>query len=258
MIRLVFVLRRKPDLTRAEFQEYWRRQHGPLVAKHSSRLDMLRYVQVHTLDDPVNEQMAEARGGMEPPYDGVAELWWWGRERIVAALADPAARDAGAELLEDERKFIDLEQSPLWFAHDYPQVNPTPEDVVARERSPIVKLFYCLRHPAGQTEDEAQRYWRTAHGPLIRSIAHAGGILRYLQVHHVEDELEGGLRESRGTTVEPYSGHAELWYDRGRWGSTIPERVRAGELAIEDESKFIDFKRSAMWIAKERVFVDLR
>ena len=165
---------------------------------------------------------------MEPPYDGVAELWWRSRERIVGALADSAAQDAGAELLEDERTFIDLERSPLWLAHDYPQVNPTPEDVVARERSPIVKLFFCLRHPAGQTEDEAQRYWRTAHGPLIRSIAHAGGILRYLQVHRVEDELEAGLRQSRGTAVEPYTGHAELLVDRRGWGGAIPERARSG------------------------------
>ena len=149
MIRLTFVLRRKPDLSREEFQEYWRRQHGPLVAKHSTRLGMLRYVQVHTLDDPINDQMAEARGGMEEPYDGVAELWWWSRERIVEALAEQAAQDAGAELLEDERTFIDLERSPLWFAHEYPQVNPVPEDLVARERSPVVKLFFCLRPPAG-------------------------------------------------------------------------------------------------------------
>jgi uncharacterized protein (TIGR02118 family) len=122
MIRLVFVLRRRSDLDRAEFQEYWRRRHGPLVAKHSTRLDVLRYVQVHTLDDAANEQMAEARGGMEPPYDGVAELWWWSRERIVGALADSAAQDAGAELLEDERTFIDLARSPVFVAEEHPVV----------------------------------------------------------------------------------------------------------------------------------------
>ena len=83
MIRLTFVLRRRPELSREQFQDYWRRQHGPLVAKHSTRLGILRYVQVHTLDDAVNDQMAEARGGMEEPYDGVAELWWRSRERIV-------------------------------------------------------------------------------------------------------------------------------------------------------------------------------
>lgn len=258
MIRLTYVLRRRPELTREEFQDYWRRQHGPLVAGHAGRLKILRYVQVHTVDDPVNAQMAEARGGMEEPYDGVAELWWWTRDQIVEALAEPAAQDAAAELVEDERKFIDLERSPLWLAHEYPQVNPVPEELVARERSPLVKLFFCLRHPAGQSMEAAQFYWRTAHGPIIRSIAQAGGILRYLQVHRVEDELEAALRQARGTRDEPYTGHAELWYDRRGWGNAIPERARGGQLAIEDESKFIDFRRSAMWIAKERVFVDVR
>jgi hypothetical protein len=259
MIRLTFVLRRRPGLSREEFQDYWRRKHGPLVASHSTRLRILRYVQVHTLDDPVNEQMAEARGGMEEPYDGVAELWWWSREEIADGLGQAEAQEAGAELLEDERTFIDLERSPLWFAHEYPQVNPSPEEIVARERSPLVKLFFCLRHPEGQSMEAAQRYWRTAHGPIIRSIAHAGGILRYLQVHRVEDELEGALRQARGTVDDPYTGHAELWYDRRAWGgAAIPERARAGEMAVGDESRFIDFKRSAMWIAKERVFVDVR
>jgi hypothetical protein len=259
MIRLTFVLRRKADVSRQDFQDYWRRKHGPLVAGHAGRLQILRYVQVHTLDDAVNAQMAEARGGMEEPYDGVAELWWWSRDRIVEALQDAAAQDAAARLVEDERTFIDLERSPLWLAHEYPQVNPVPEDLVARERSPLVKLFFCLRHPLSLSMADAQLYWRTAHGPIIRSIAQAGGILRYLQVHRVEDELEAALRQARGTKDEPYTGHAELWYDRRAWGgSAIPERARGGELAVEDESNFIDFGRSAMWIAKERVFVDVR
>jgi hypothetical protein len=30
------------------------------------------------------------------------------------------------------------------------------------------------------------------------------------------------------------------------------------EIAVADESRFIDFKKSAMWIAKERVFIDRR
>jgi hypothetical protein len=30
------------------------------------------------------------------------------------------------------------------------------------------------------------------------------------------------------------------------------------EIAVEDEAKFIDFKKSAMWVAKERVFIDRR
>lgn len=259
MIRVTFVLRRKPGMSRPAFQEYWQEIHGPLVAKHSRNLDILRYVQVHTLDDPLNAAMAQARDSMEEPYDGVAELWWRSREALAEVLETTEAEEAAAELLEDEQRFIDLPSSPLWLAYEYPQVNPTPEELVARPDGPLVKLFYCLRHPAGQSLEGAQHYWRTHHGPLIRSIAPAGRILRYLQVHRWEDDLEAALREARGTTAEPYTGHAELWYDRAELASPpTPERSRAAELAVEDERKFIDFSRSAMWIAKERVFIDRR
>lgn len=259
MIRLTYVLRRRPEHSLEEFQSYWRTVHGPLVAKHAERLNVLRYVQVHTLEDPANDAMARARGGMEPPYDGVAELWWRSRDDLAAALDTAEGRAAGEELLEDERKFIDLARSTLWLGHEYPQVNPTPEDLVARERSPYVKLFYALRHRADQKLEEAQLYWRTAHGPLIRAGAQAGRILRYVQVHRYEDEVAHALRQARGCAVEPYTGHAELWFDRGALGGAgTPEGARGNQLAVEDERRFIDFERSAMWIAKERVFIDRR
>jgi hypothetical protein len=77
-----------------------------------------------------------------------------------------------------------------------------------------------------------------------------------VQVHRVADDLETGLRESRGTEVPPYMGHAELGFDRTELQQTTPERREANRRAIEDESRFIDFSRSAMWLAKEHVFVD--
>ena len=67
MIRLTFVLRRRPGLSLTAFQEYSHTIHGPLVARHATTLNILRYVQVHTLDDPVNQQLAGARGKMESP-----------------------------------------------------------------------------------------------------------------------------------------------------------------------------------------------
>jgi len=259
MIRLVFALRRKPGMSREEFQKYWRETHGPLVASHSTALNIFRYVQLHTLEDPINDQLAAARGGMEPPYDGVAELWWKSREEIAANAGSDAAKAAGRELLQDETRFIDLPNSPLWLAYEYPQVNPT-EEMVAREHSSLVKLFFCLRHPAEQSLEDAQLYWRTNHGPTIRGIAQGMRLKRYFQVHRSEEQLAQPLRKSRRTIVEPYTGHAEAWFDRGELASIAnsPEARQAMEIAVEDERKFIDFSRSAMWIGKERVFIDKR
>lgn len=121
MVKLVFPLRRLPRLTRAQFQQYWYETHGPLVRRHATALHIRRYVQLHTLDDPLNAVLRESRGA-EEPYDGVAELWWDSREDMEAALATPEARAAAQELLEDERRFIDLGRSALWIAAERPVV----------------------------------------------------------------------------------------------------------------------------------------
>ncbi len=259
MLRLEFALRRKAGMSRADFQRYWREVHGPLVARHSSTLNIHRYIQLHTLDDPINDALASARGGMEPAYDGVAELWWTSPETLQAA-GGAAGQAALQELLNDELNFIDLPNSPMWFAYEYPQVNPS-EDIVAREHSPLVKLFFCLRHLPAQTLEQAQLYWRTNHGPLIRSVAPGFRMQRYLQVHYCEDFPSiAAMRSARGTTTAAYTGHAEAWFNRAdlMTMANVPEANRAMELAIEDERKFIDFPRSAMWIGKERVFIDRR
>src|SRR5438034_9388833 len=73
MLKLVFPLRRLPSLSREEFQRYWYETHGPLVRRHAKALRIRRYVQLHTLDDPINAALQASRGA-EEPYDGVAEL----------------------------------------------------------------------------------------------------------------------------------------------------------------------------------------
>jgi uncharacterized protein (TIGR02118 family) len=259
MIRLIFVLRRKPSMSREQFQKYWNEVHGPLVAKHVTTLNILRYVQDHTLDDPTNEQMAHERGGMEAPYDGVAELWWTTREALATSIGSPAGQTAAKELVEDEATFIDLPNSPLWLAYEYPQINPS-EDIVARPSSGLVKIFFPLRHPPNQTLEQAQLYWRTSHGPIIRGLAGDSHVKKYFQVHRFEDPIEQGLRADRGTAVAPYTGHAEAWIDRAESAAAAgtPEARRARQLAVEDEANFIDFRNSSIWVAKERVVIDRR
>jgi len=119
MMKLVFCLRRLPHLSRAEFQRYWRETHGPLVRRHAAVLGIRRYVQAHTLEDPVQDALRASRGGPEA-YDGVAELWWDDLETLAQVTASPEGRAAGLALLEDEQRFIDLARSPLFVAIEHP------------------------------------------------------------------------------------------------------------------------------------------
>ena len=116
MIHLVFCLRRLPHLSREEFQRYWREQHAPLVRSHAKTLGIRRYVQAHTIDPALSQAISAARAAPDP-YDGVAELWF-DLDELTQRMATPAAAEAGRLLLEDERRFIDLPRSPIFFAND--------------------------------------------------------------------------------------------------------------------------------------------
>lgn len=117
MVKLIFCLTRRPEFSRDSFQAYWRDHHAPLVARHASALGIRRYVQCHSLPEASFAAMTASRGGLAG-YDGVAELWFDSLESCLAARG-PEARDAGRALLEDERRFIDLSRSPLFFADEH-------------------------------------------------------------------------------------------------------------------------------------------
>ena len=122
VIKLVFCLTRKEGLSRAEFQTYWRETHAPLVASVAETLNIRRYHQLHTVDDAINDPIRASRGG-PPSYDGVAELWWDSLETLAAPGQTDEGRAAGAMLLEDERTFIDLSRSPLFFSEEHEVVD---------------------------------------------------------------------------------------------------------------------------------------
>jgi hypothetical protein len=95
--------------------------HAPLVERHARALRIRRYVQMHTGFDALNDA---ARASRDAPqgYDGVAELWWDSAEDLARGIASEAGRGAAAALLEDERRFIDLARSPLFYGEEHPIV----------------------------------------------------------------------------------------------------------------------------------------
>ncbi len=255
VIRLVHLVRRRPDLDAATFGARLLDDHGPLLASLRLALGIVRATIAVRTGDPADERMAQARGGMEEPYDAVIEVWFRSEAELLDRLGTERGRSASSGLVGSERTFSDLATSPMFLAHEYPQVNPTPESIVAHPNSGLAKLHFPLRHVHAMTPTDAQTYWHTMHGPLIRSMAPGMGILRYQQVHRFPSTIETMMRADRGVVVDPYLGHAEVWSDRGaaRSGEVA---ARGGRRAIEDESRFIDFRRSAIWFGAEHLLID--
>lgn len=113
-VKLTFCLRKRSDLSLDEFFDYWLNSHGPLVRSYKDVLGTWKYTQLHRLDTALGETLAAVRGA-PAPYDGVAEMWWRSMADLETAMSSEAGREAGRILLEDEKKFIDLENSPVWL-----------------------------------------------------------------------------------------------------------------------------------------------
>jgi uncharacterized protein (TIGR02118 family) len=125
MIKLTYCLRRLPELSWDEFSRYWREVHAPLVAERAEVLGIRRYVQLRTLQIPELNAAFQARNDGSPePFDGVAELWIDSLEAFLQPPTD-AATQASAELLADERNFIDLSRSPMWLGEELVVVGTT-------------------------------------------------------------------------------------------------------------------------------------
>jgi uncharacterized protein (TIGR02118 family) len=118
VIKLVFTIRRRDGMSREDFQRYWREQHAPLVKRHAEVLRIRRYVQTHARDTALDEALAGSRASEPRYYDGVAELWWDSVDDLLEASTSDEGQAAGQELLEDERRFIDLASSRLWLGEE--------------------------------------------------------------------------------------------------------------------------------------------
>jgi uncharacterized protein (TIGR02118 family) len=123
----------------------------------------------------------------------------------------------------------------------------------------VLKLTFCLRRLPRLSLAEFHDYWLNKHGPLVRRLQPALGMVRYVQVHRRSDTLGDGARAVRGAP-EPYDGVAELWWESEesfRGSGRTPEGREAGRLLLEDEARFIDLARSPLWLNSEHVLYDV-
>ena len=100
MVKAIYLIRRKPGMSPADFHRYWREVHGAIAARIPG---MRRYVQCHALDE-----VAE--------YDGAAEAWFDDMDAVRRAVASPEYAAARA----DEARFIDLDRTTLIFTEEVP------------------------------------------------------------------------------------------------------------------------------------------
>ena len=117
LLKFLGVVRRPPNQSFEECQLHWRMNHGPLVRRYAATVGIRRYIQLHTIEDPLTDQLRTARGTMEEPFEGLAQVWW-DRVEMAGLQATPEYQRAWGEIQKDERNFVDFSRGPLGFTKE--------------------------------------------------------------------------------------------------------------------------------------------
>ncbi len=104
-------------LSSEQFQDHYLNKHAPLVKGYADAMGIKRYVQVHTVDDPLNDILRSARGAGKL-YDVHAEFIWNFGEMVLPVNLR-RMKQAMAEISADEKRFIDFSRSAIWITEEH-------------------------------------------------------------------------------------------------------------------------------------------
>lgn len=113
MIKMIFLLKRKQDLSREAFIERYESVHARLGEKYAS--EATRYVRRYL--EPVP---ALFTGDIvEPEHDVITELWFADREQYDLAMQRLALPDVAAEIVADEEMTFDRSKNRVFIADEH-------------------------------------------------------------------------------------------------------------------------------------------
>lgn len=95
MIKMIALLKRRPELSRTEFVKHWRETHGPLARGIPG---LRRYIQSHIVGERSRPDIPD----ISVEVDGIAELWFDDIEAMEEVHRDERMR----RLLADGALFI--------------------------------------------------------------------------------------------------------------------------------------------------------
>ena len=104
MVKVLYILHRRPDMETAAFQAYLKDMHGPIAARVPG---LARCVQSYPYPDPYGDPL---------PADGVVELHFDSFATMQDALASPE----GQAMRADFANFLDQQRSgPIVIEEDH-------------------------------------------------------------------------------------------------------------------------------------------
>jgi uncharacterized protein (TIGR02118 family) len=219
MIKKIGLVKKRQDLTRQQFKEYWLNNHSKLE-KESAQ------------NNPVRRIVASFVVGENPaPFDGMVELYWDNEEDMKAQ----AAGGQGKIMAADEKNFCDQSAAPVFVV---------AEEYVMAEKSPRqykeggFKKVGFVKKRQGLTRQQFKEYWLNNHSKLEKESAQNNPVRRIVASFVV------------GEGPAPFDGMVELY-----WATEEEMKAQAagpqGKIMAEDEKNFCDQSAAPVFVVTE-------
>ncbi len=115
MIKLMRCLKRRSDISAAEFRRFWNDpEYEALIGKLGEMSEAISHTRSLTLQIDVNQELANLHGTLEP-FDGIVEICWKNAQAVLAVRNSDTGVQAVDDALAFEDQFIDRTASRYFF-----------------------------------------------------------------------------------------------------------------------------------------------
>jgi uncharacterized protein (TIGR02118 family) len=232
-IKIVRLVKRRPDFTFAQFKDYWLTRH----VEHERRAIESTPLQKVVASIATGEV---ALGAAAPPFDGMVALYFRNLEEARATFAGPAT----AAMREDARNFVARDSiPPQIFAEEY-LMSEKPQAAAAMKTSGQLKIIRTVYRRRDLDRTQFRDYWLNTHSKLEDKVIETTDMQRIVATFAIDEYRE-----------EPdFDGMVELYFNRiedirAMFGGPVPAMMR------KDEENFVQMNAPAVRLVAEEYVI---
>jgi len=232
-IKIVRLVKRRPDFTLAQFREYWLTRH----AEHERRAVESTLLQKVVASIAIGEA---ATGEAAPPFDGMVALYFRNLDEARTIFSGPAT----AAMREDARNFVARDAMPPQIFADEYLVSEKPQAASAMKSSGRLKIIRTLCRRRDLSRAQFRDYWLSIYSKLEDKVIETTSAQRAVASFAIDEYRE-----------EPdFDGMTELYFSRiedvrALLAGPVPAMLR------KDEENFVQMDAPAVRLVAEEYLI---
>ena len=232
-VKIVRLVKRRADLTPAQFKEYWLMRH----AVHERRAIEATPLQKVVASIATGEV---ALGGTVPPFDGMVALYFRSIEEARATFSGPLA----AAMREDAKNFVELDPIPPQIFADEYLMSEKPRAAAAIKAAGQLKIIRTVYRRRDLAHAQFRDYWLKEHSKLEDKVIETTGVQRIVATFAVPQYRED----------PDFDGMVELYFNRVEdiremFAGPVPAMMR------RDEENFVQMDAPAVRLVAEEFLI---